>query len=240
MYRATARIPSTSYVSTRPRRESASIVTAASRTTAVTMNFDAAVYPLRPMPLSIAAITIPPSTPWIAFPAAAEQARASDHRGRDRVENECATVDRRRDRPQPRRVDDARDARREAAKHERDRSDRRQTDAGPARSLGVPADRVEVAPELRPAEQDRPNDEHADDEEHDPGHAPDRRKDAAVVVTEQDEGDPTCQSAANFEQRDRRRWSDEPGLTALRVAPPERQAEDRDEHEHEDPARERA
>jgi hypothetical protein len=52
-----------SQAATRPRRESASIVTAASRTSAVTMYFDAAVKPKRPMPLSMPAITIPPSTP---------------------------------------------------------------------------------------------------------------------------------------------------------------------------------
>jgi hypothetical protein len=44
------------------------MVTAASNTRAVTMYFEAAVKPMSPMPLSMAAITIPPNTPCRALP----------------------------------------------------------------------------------------------------------------------------------------------------------------------------
>jgi hypothetical protein len=60
------------------------------------------------------------------------------------------------------------------------------------------------------------------------------------VVAEQDERDPACQGAADLQERHRRRRGNEPGTPPLRVAAPERRAEQRDEDEHEDPAGERA
>ena len=52
----------------RPRRARASMVTAASSTRAVTTYLAAALKPSRPMPLSMAAMTRPPSTAWIGLP----------------------------------------------------------------------------------------------------------------------------------------------------------------------------
>src|SRR4029079_6975711 len=165
------------------------MVTAARRTSAVTMYFEAAVKPKRPMPLSIPAMTIPPSTPWIALPRPPKRLvppmtaagtpystkmrtgiARDDDRGGHRVQSECAAVNRGRDRPQARRVHDARNSGGERAKEESCRPDLDEIDAGATQGLGAAADRIEVAPERRSSEQERPGHEHADDEEDNPGH----------------------------------------------------------------------
>ena len=110
------------YVATRPRRDSASITTAASSTSAVTMYWAEAVNPTRPMPLSMRGDHDAAEHAVHGLAAAAEQAGAADHRRRHRVQHQRAAVDGGRDRLQPRGVDDAGDAGRERAQHERDRA----------------------------------------------------------------------------------------------------------------------
>ncbi len=60
------------------------------------------------------------------------------------------------------------------------------------------------------------------------------------MVAEQDECDAAHQRSADLQEGYRRRRGDEAGTPSLPVATPEGQAEHRDEHEHEDPTRERA
>ena len=106
---------------------------------------------------------------------AAEQRRAADHRGGDRVEQDRAAAGVRVHRAQPRGEDEAADRRHERADREHGDLDPVDVDARSARGLGVASDRVDVAPEPGPPEHEAP------EQEEEP-HEQEQVRDAAVLV----------------------------------------------------------
>ena len=86
------------------------------------------------------------------------------------------------------------------ASTKRDRADAGQVDAGPARGLGVPADRVQVAAERRAAEQDRPHARTPSTMSTTHGTPRIGDEDAAVGVADQDERDARGGDAGDLER----------------------------------------
>ena len=150
------------------------------------MNLTADESASRSMPLEIEPITRAPSSAVQTEPAAAEQARARDHRTGDRQQQQVAAAGVLVDREQARGGEDAADRRHRAGDAEDGDPDAVDADARPPRRLGVAADGEDVAAEGGALDDVLHADHEAEQDQHRERHAAvgvEDRRSTTIVIT---------------------------------------------------------
>jgi hypothetical protein len=105
----------------------------------------------------------------------------------------------------------------DSGEHERAHANPGEVDAGSAGRFGVAADRVDVAAEAGPVEQQGVADEHAQDDRHHPWHALERHQQTTVVVAHQDEDNAGNGHREDLDRGECHRRSDQSALPSAQV-----------------------